>query len=116
MSKAVSTYMALAELAQTKMPVKASVNVARNLKKLEVDYTIFQEERKKILDSMYSQVPGKPDTFIPNNEMEGPKALQELMDSEAETNLGTLLKVAVTDLGNIEVTPAVMMELDWMIT
>lgn len=115
MSKAVSIYMALAELAQTKMPVKASYNVAKNLKKLEAEYLIFQEERKKILTAMYRQMPGQQDMFVPNDQIEGPKVMQELMDLEVAINLDDLMKLKLDDLGNIEATPAVIMELDWMI-
>jgi hypothetical protein len=116
MHEVVTSYSALGELAQTKLPTKAAYTVAKNLKKLEADYEIFTDQRQKILTDMYTRVPDNPNMFVPNDPNAGPKALQDLMDLEVEVTTAGLMKCTIGDFGHsCEITPAVLMTLDWMI-
>jgi hypothetical protein len=111
---------ALRELSQLILPMKTSWNITKNIKKFEASIRTYSEceyelvKRYAIKDengNVKFDDKGQP-KFPPNNLEKYYKERQELLDCEDTLDI---LNIKLSDLENVDIKPATLMNLDFMI-
>lgn len=111
---------ALNSLSETKLPVKTSYIVAKNISELSKLLEDINKIKDGIIDKwMEKDKNGNP---IKSGEQEGSfklkkdnkyhKEMEELFEIENEVKI---TKVKLDDLGDIDISPGTLISLDWMI-
>lgn len=112
----------LAVISQKQLPIKVSYAIAKNIKKLENELKIYNEERQKLIDKYCIKDEEGNNVIDENNNLKiadehldnWNKEINELMDIEVDIdihkfNLDSLMN------GNYDMTPAELMIIDYMI-
>lgn len=112
----------LVAISQKQLPVKVSYAIAKNIKKLENELKIYNEEREKLIDKYCIKDDEGKNVIDENNNLKianehleaWNKEINELMDIEVDIdihkfNLDSLM------CGNYDMTPAELMIIDYMI-
>lgn len=112
----------LAVISQKQLPIKVSYAIAKNIKKLESELKIYNEERQKLIDQYCIKDNEGNNVIDENNNLKiadehldaWNKEINELMDIEVDIdihkfNLDSLMN------GNYDMTPAELMIIDYMI-
>ena len=112
----------LAAISQKQLPVKVSYAIAKNIKKIESELKIYNEERQKLIDKYCIKDDEGKNVIDENNNLKiadehleaWNKEINELMDIEVDIdihkfNLDSLM------CGNYDMTPAELMIIDYMI-
>lgn len=106
-------------VSQKQMPVKASYAIAKNLNKIDSELKIYSAERDKLIDK-YSQKDKNGKVKADENgqidfagyEEEWNKDMTELMDIENDIEIH---KFKFEELSNIQISPAEIQAIDYMI-
>lgn len=112
----------LAVISQKQLPIKVSYAISKNIKKLEKELKIYNEERQKLIDKYCVKDDEGKNLIDENNNLkiadehleDWNKEINELMDIEVDIdihkfNLDSLM------CGNYDMTPAELMIIDYMI-
>lgn len=100
-----------------KLPVKASFNVAKTSRALDIVLEDYNKTLKKLQEehakrNKKGEMVTKGDQIQFKNPEAFNKAFGELMDLESDVRVR---KVKLEELGNVEVTPAVLYQLEWLL-
>lgn len=112
----------LAVISQKQLPIKVSYAIAKNIKKLESELKIYNEERQKLIDQYCIKDNEGNNVIDENNNLKiadehldaWNKEINELMDIEVDIdihkfNLDSLMN------GSYDMTPAELMIIEYMI-
>ena len=113
---------ALVVISQKQLPIKVSYAISKNIKKLEKELKIYDEERQKLIDKYCIKDEEGNNVIDENNNLKiadehlkaWNKEINELMDIEVDIDIH---KFNLYDLmcGNYDMTPAELMIIDYMI-
>lgn len=102
----------LVELSQKDLAVMASYRVAKILKKIDPEIAIYEDERIKLIRKYGEESePGRLQVKQ-ENIPEYVKELETLVQQEVDIDIQ---KVKISEIGNIDIKPAVLINLDFMI-
>ena len=112
----------LVAISQKQLPIKVSYAISKNIKKLEKELKIYNDERQKLIDRYWIKDEEGNNVIDENNQFKiadehietWNKEINELMNIEVDIdihkfNLDSLI------CGNYDMTPAELMIIDYMI-
>ena len=108
------------ELMNEKLPTKASWNISKNLRKLDISFKTYIELENKLVKEYALKDDngevlldeGNQPKFAPNNKEKYLKERQELLNCEDEFDF---LTINLSDLNNINIKPSILFNLEFMI-
>ena len=116
----VNSVQVLSKLNNAELPVKVSYKLAKNIKSIEKELTIYEEEKAKFINKYgekdeEGKLKTKEDGSINITDTENwNKDIKELLDIEAEINIE---KINIDELAksDLKLTPAELALIDYMI-
>lgn len=117
--KIIENINALRMISQKQLPVKISYFVAKNMAKIERELKIYDQERKKLLEK-YAEKDEDGQFIVEDGNIKiadidnWNRDIKELLDIEVDVKIH---KLKLEDLlnANIDITPAELMSIDYMI-
>lgn len=110
----------LRKLSKEQLPIKISYTISKNIKNIEEESVIFEEERQKLL-KQYAELDkeGKPKIndkghYIIKNENQADfdKGVLELLSIETDVNIS---KIDLNALEGLRISPSELTSIDFMI-
>lgn len=118
--KLLESYQVLSNLSQKALPIKVSFAIAKNFKNIQNELSVYDEERKKLINKYAEKDEnGKVKSDVNNqiifkDKISWDKDIAELL---AITNDVKIMRINIADLDskNICITPAELMAMEYMI-
>ncbi|WP_042682535.1 hypothetical protein [Anaerosalibacter massiliensis] len=110
----------LRELSKEQLPIKVSYVISKNIKNIEEELVVYEEERQKLL-KQYAELDkeGKPKIndkghYVIKNEKQADfnKGVLELLDIETDVNIS---KINLNALEGLKISPLELTSIDFMI-
>ena len=110
----------LSKISQMQLPVKVSYAIAKNISKIELELSIYNNEREKLIEK-YSLKDDNGKTIIDeNSQIKIKEEYKQAWDSDindllAIENTIDIHKFSINELEGFSITPAELMVIDYMI-
>jgi hypothetical protein len=110
----------LKKLSQEQLPIKISYVISKNIKNIEEELVVYEEERQKLL-KQYAELDkeGKPKVndkghyvIKPENQLEFNKGVLELLGIETDVNIS---KIDLNALEGLKISPLELTSINFMI-
>lgn len=113
LADAVNSVESLNEIVKTKLPIKASYNIGRIIKKLAPEIQAYEEKKNELLKELGTPGEEKENrisyTFTPENAKTYTEKMKELLEVDVNLDFN---KIKISELGEATIAP--MHLADWL--
>ncbi len=126
LSQIINSQEGLKALLSIKLPVKISYALGKLVNKMQPDLKVFDEQKMKLIKELGDPAPDSPIIngeaqnwqVKPENLAKFGEELGKLLEIEIELNFNDsdpFQKIKIADLGEINIEPLQLMNLDWLL-
>jgi hypothetical protein len=120
LNQLVSSQQSLQNLVGMSLPISVSYKISKLINKSQPDLTIYEEKRVALVKEFGIEDPETKNTTVQPDKLEEFQAkIKELLEVETDINFADgkdFEKISIASLGNVQVTPADLVKLDWIFT
>src|SRR5690606_34046326 len=112
----VNSISSLKALSQKQLPIQVSYKIAKNIRNIEQDLVIYEQERQKLVDRYAEKDPeGKPKVndngnYVIKDKLNWNKDILELLNFETDVEIE---KIDIKELDGVEISPGELMTIDY---
>lgn len=114
----INSISSLRALSQKQLPVEVSYKIAKNIRNIEQDLAIYEQERKKLIDKYVEKdSEGNPklddnNNYIIKDKLNWNKDVLELLSFETDVEIE---KIDIKELDGLKISPSELIAIDYMI-
>lgn len=114
----INSISSLRALSQKQLPIEVSYKIAKNIRNIEQDLAIYEQERKKLIDKYVEKdSEGNPklddnNNYIIKDKLNWNKDVLELLSFETDVEIE---KIDIKELDGLKISPSELIAIDYMI-
>lgn len=114
----INSISSLRALSQKQLPIEVSYKIAKNIRNIEQDLAIYEQERKKLIDKYVEKdLEGNPklddnNNYIIKDKLNWNKDVLELLSFETDVEIE---KIDIKELDGLKISPSELIAIDYMI-